>query len=245
MWRSLALTVLVCAHAAVTALPDRDWLFLGDSITIAGITDDLGINRGIAEATSADGLATIDAELARFGGRFVAISFGSNDATGVISPARFADNYNALVAKVRAAGKTPVVPTIPYSSLDYRREHVPLYNARLSALGDVTRGPDLFAYFKSHPDQLADGLHPSADGYAAYRGLWLQAKSSLGTTWAAPELTDRVLSALPLTVSDALQSGAAWRWLAGALLLSGAAVVALRRRARRTSARSAADRRAT
>jgi lysophospholipase L1-like esterase len=242
---TLALIVLVAAQAAFMPLPDSDWLFLGDSITANGITDDLGINRGSAEATTADSVRHIDAELERFSGRYVAISFGSNDATGTVTPASFAENYRALIAKVRAAGKTAVVPTIPYSSLDYRREHIPLYNARLDELGDMIRGPDLFTYFKGHPEQLVDGLHPSAAGYAAYRRLWLQAKESLGERWAEPELADRLLSALPLTIIDAVQSGVAWRWLLGALVLSGSAIAALRRRARRTNARSPADRRAT
>ncbi len=95
---------------------DTDWLFLGDSITAVGVTDDQGIDGGIGGTTTADAIVTIDAELARFSGRCVAVSFGSNDADegpGSVTPARFAENYAYLVAKLRSAGKTPVVPTIP------------------------------------------------------------------------------------------------------------------------------------
>ena len=35
--------------------------------------------------------------------------------------------------------------------------------------------PDFYAWFQSHPSQLADGLHPNGTGYQSMATLWFNA----------------------------------------------------------------------
>ena len=94
-----------------------------------------------------------------------------------------------MIDKVKAAGRTPVIPHIPYSSdlgdagvPSYA--DIPSYNAVIDQLvqsNQLTTGPDLYAFFMAHPDQLmADGLHPSNEqGQASINQLWATAMQPL------------------------------------------------------------------
>lgn len=187
-------------YAVAGAVADG-WIFFGDSITagamghatlsgpagpVASFAEEIFAltgrsfppqeNGGVPCITTAD-LAPVFADwLARFPGRFVAISLGSNDAMGV-SPAQFYERYARMIELVIQAGKVPVVPTIPWSPDPERQFHSLDLNAQIyqlyQAYPELVRGPDLWAFYAEHPQLIAaDQLHPTAEGYAAYRQLW-------------------------------------------------------------------------
>jgi len=177
------------------------WMFYGDSITMDGLdhrADGSAGNfsqliaasttnwypafedGGIGGLTSADGAAHISGWLGSFPGRFVALSYGTNDADRCTGAQRFYASYVAMVKAVLASGKIPVVPTIPWARSANVRTCGPALNARLGSLyaayPHVIHGPDLWSFFQRNPGLISgDGLHPTAAGYAAYRRQWADA----------------------------------------------------------------------
>ncbi|HEY6098366.1 MAG TPA: GDSL-type esterase/lipase family protein [Anaeromyxobacter sp.] len=177
---------------------DDVWVFFGDSIT-SGVFDRAPEHQpSFAEAIAARHPGYFPATIAAGFGRLhhsdavhridevlalnpdatvVALSFGSNDW----DPAAFRRDLLEVIRKVRAAGKTPVVPRIPYRT-DAKED----FAARLdAAVDEVTReerllpGPDLYAYFRAHPERLVDGLHPDPAGAVEMIRLWAEAAAPL------------------------------------------------------------------
>jgi acyl-CoA thioesterase I len=173
---------------------DDVWVFFGDSIT-SGVFDrapehqpsfpeaiaqrhpgyfPAAVGAGFGSLHHSDAVGRIDLVLAlNPDAKVVALSFGSNDW----DPVAFRRDLLEVVRKVRAAGKTPIVPRIPY-----RTNAKEDFAARLNAVVDaVTReerllpGPDLYAYFHAHPERLMDGLHPDPAGAVEMIRLWAEA----------------------------------------------------------------------
>jgi lysophospholipase L1-like esterase len=201
-------------HDAAGGVTD-DWIFYGDSVTQDGMHHDarraesgatvrsfsdevhalapdhfpLFQNGGIGGLRSEDGAAHMDEWLALFPGRFVTLDFGRNDAAAgrgddtIIKP--FRDNMEAMVAKVLAAGKTPIVPTIPWGATPELRANVPVLNEQIERLREanpkIVAGPDLYALFEANRRLIGpDGVHPTWDhGYAAMRLAWAQFAAAL------------------------------------------------------------------
>lgn len=174
------------------------WVFFGDSIT-SGVFDrapehqpsfpeavharhpayfPAAIGAGFGSLHHSDAVRRIDEVLAlNPEAKVIALSFGSNDW----DPVAFRSDLVETIRKVRAAGKLPVVPRIPFRS-DARED----FAARLNAVVDaVTReerllpGPDLYAYFRAHPERLMDGLHPDPAGSVEMIRLWAEAVAPL------------------------------------------------------------------
>jgi hypothetical protein len=117
--------------------PQDDWLFLGDSITAAGMNHDprgIGVfaqlvsgqtggkyypvqqDLGLGGTTASYGAATITTWLPNFPGKYVALDYGTNDANGCgVSNTAFYNSYVTMVQAVLEAGKVPVVPYIPWA----------------------------------------------------------------------------------------------------------------------------------
>lgn len=111
--------------------------------------------------------------MAAFPSRYVTLNYGSNDAAGE-PVADFYQAMDILVRDVLAAGRIPIVPTIPWRcSAD-----VSPYNEQIRALytahPEVVHGPDLFALWKDSPDIKGnDCIHPRyPTGMATYRTQW-------------------------------------------------------------------------
>jgi endoglucanase len=183
-----------------------DWIMYGDSITQDGLLHDtrssgrvrtlselvsaqapahfpLIQNGGIGGLTSAQGAAKINQWLALFPGRYVSLAYGTNDAnnaaagsTAIAQP--FHDNLSAMVRAVLAAGKVPVVPTIPWGRTTNLQANVPVLNAEIAMLRaeipQIVAGPDLYTYFEAHRSLISgDNIHPSWDsGYSGLRRQW-------------------------------------------------------------------------
>jgi lysophospholipase L1-like esterase len=177
------------------------WIFYGDSITEDGMhhepingtgnfsqlvnaarpgTYPAYEDGGTYGLVSADGAQRIATWLSTFPGRYVALSFGTNDANGCGDTTSFYNNYVTMVQAVLSAGKVPVVPTIPASKTANVQSCGPAFNAKIQALytafPQIVKGPDLWTFFKNNPSLIgSDNLHPSAAGYAAYRQQWANA----------------------------------------------------------------------
>ncbi len=177
---------------------DDVWVFLGDSIA-AGVFDRAPghrpsfsdwvarlhrgyrpamIDAGLVRLRTPEVAARVDQVLAlNPDARVVAIGIGSNDADAAMTrPA-----LEALVERVRAAGKIPVVARIPFQT-KYGPDYVAPKNVAVDAVVAEDRllpGPDLYALFRRHPERLADGLHPDDRGSVEMSRLWAEAVAPL------------------------------------------------------------------
>jgi lysophospholipase L1-like esterase len=174
------------------------WAFLGDSITAEtadratprrpAFQDQIAarhpgyrpatINLGLCRFKTPEALAKIDRLLELNPDAHVwAILLGSNDGT----PEMVRDGLRPLVERLKAAGKIPVVARIPFQT-KYGPDYVAGKNV---ALDEVVRaaglgpGPDLYGWFKAHPERLRDGLHPDDAGAIELNRLWAEAVAPL------------------------------------------------------------------
>jgi lysophospholipase L1-like esterase len=137
------------------------------------------INGGIGGERMEQAAARLDACLALNPDmRFWAIGFGTNDAAGNnVDTSSYRQLLSTVITKVKAAGHIPIVAKIPFSS-DGSHETAPAFNrviAELTAQNDLLPGPDLYAWFAAHPEQLRDGIHPTDAGILAINRLWAEA----------------------------------------------------------------------
>jgi lysophospholipase L1-like esterase len=179
------------------------WFFMGDSITAFAFgrppgkalgfadrihrkhpaNDPVVVNGGIGGDKSDEGLLRVDAWLAKNpDARFWALGYGTNDAAGdATDTSRFRANLQAMIDRVRAAGRVPIMATIPFASDGHHRS-IPQFNAVIDDLARANalpRGPDLYAWFAQHPDELRDGIHPDDDGISSIDRLWAEAVDGL------------------------------------------------------------------
>ena|GEM_PF-814050 len=197
-----------------------DWIMYGDSITAAGMThgDDTGAvgtfaqlvnaedpayypvqeDGGTGYLKSAEGAADVPQWLNLFPGHYVGLSYGTNDALGGCDSSAlsaFYANYVTMVNAVLAAGKVPIVPTIPWGTASNLPTCVPEYNAEIALLyaayPQILPGPDLYSYFEANPSLISsDGIHPSIPaGADAYRQQW--------ANMAVAEVYDAATTATP------------------------------------------------
>jgi acyl-CoA thioesterase I len=174
------------------------WVFFGDSITSAVFDRAPSHQPGFAEAVArrhpgyhpavvsagygslhhSDAVRRIDEVLAlNPEARVVALGFGSNDW----DPVAFRADLREVIRKVRAAGKIPVVARIPFradAKVDYPQRLDRVVDEVTAQLG-LLPGPDLYGWFRSHPERLADGLHPDDAGAVEMIRLWAEAAAPL------------------------------------------------------------------
>jgi lysophospholipase L1-like esterase len=184
---------------------DDVWVFLGDSIT-AGVFDrapahqpafdrwvtslhpgytPLMVNAGLPRLRSWEAIDRVDEVLAlNPDARVVAVTIGSNDG----DLARLRAALHGIVGKIRAAGKIPLLARIPFQT-KYGQDYVAVKN---EVVDEVVRdeglrpGPDLYALFKAHPEQLHDGLHPDGPGSVEMQRAWAVAAAPLYAPPAPP-----------------------------------------------------------
>jgi len=179
---------------------DDNFIFYGDSITQMamghhamkcaagyGIFSELiksraGVfpvqeNGGTGYMKSSDGAKHIKKWLAMFPGKYVGLSYGTNDAWSCMDPKEFHDNYEIMVKAVLDAGKIPIVPvSIPWSS---KIKEIQICGVQLNESlarvinrhPEIIKGPDYRKLYKDYPSLLSeDGVHPSwPEGLFAYR----------------------------------------------------------------------------
>ena len=154
--------------------------------------------------------------------KFWAIEMGTNDAWGGgdWNLATYKKNMQTIIDSAKAHGITPVIARI--IATDSSKAGWQVNPAFLEAIDNLTeknnlpKGPDFFAYFKEHPEQLAsDGVHPNGDkkGGQAMHHLWAEALAPL---YAAGDTTSKErdtttalkpLNSIKLTVQRIYASG--------------------------------------
>lgn len=189
----------ITVHDA-SAGTDDTVAFLGDSITAGGFRrcdsqrpayDDLvrAAVPGYDPAVLNAGVPGVNAEFgAGVAARWMAdnpeystwaIGFGTNDAWQSVSAEKFAASLQVIIGAAQSAGRRPVLARIPYARSGPRDEQVRALNAvidRLTVENGLQPGPDLYAWFQTHPGELGeDGVHPTDAGNVSINRLWFEA----------------------------------------------------------------------
>ena len=185
---------------------EDDWIVYGDSITAGSgnfsgspfgpagqLVNTANANYypifeygGTGSIKSKDGVRYIDNWLSVFPGHYVGIVLGTNDSWGNNRGMdKYEQNMDVIIQKVLAAGKVPVVGTIPWSAESGVADNAPLYNERLQNLfkkyPQVLHGPDFWEIFKGKRELLGpDGVHPSPAGYGIMRKSWAETMLKIG-----------------------------------------------------------------
>jgi lysophospholipase L1-like esterase len=177
---------------------DDVWVLVGDSIG-AGVFDRAPTRRpafadrvaaahpgyepavvdaGFCRARTGEVLARVDELLAwNPEARVFAVTLGANDP----DPVTFERDLDALVRRIQAAGRIAVVARLPYQT-KYGEDFVAPKNAAVDAVAarrGLLPGPDLYPFFRAHPERLADGLHPDDAGAIEMSRLWAEAVAPL------------------------------------------------------------------
>jgi len=152
----------------------------------------------VSGTSSADGAASISSILSKYpSAKYYLVMYGSNDAyndvTTVAVPSgmgllpgeagyagSYKDNMQKIISAVLAAGKIPYLAEVPYTSDPLRSDAmIQEYNVVIDELVLTNNisviPPPFYAYFKAHPGELADGLHPNGTGYQSMANLWFGA----------------------------------------------------------------------
>lgn len=115
-----------------------------------------------------------------------AIGYGTNDAWQKESPSDFEANMETIVDRIYDAGRVPVLARIPFPLKGPADADVQALNEvidRIVTRNGMVRGPDLYAWFKAHPEELGpDGVHPNDAGTRSINRLWYEALRSLYRT---------------------------------------------------------------
>jgi len=176
-----------------------DLIFFGDSITAGGMghwtigngvksfaqlinqhePDNFPVQEsgGIGYLTSADGAKYLNTWLKLFPGKYVGLSYGTNDAIDCADADSFYNNYVTMVQDVLSDGKIPVIPHIPWGEHPNIQRCGPALNAKIDALYTafprIIKGPDLWTLFQSEPQLISkDTIHPTDTGFGVYRLQW-------------------------------------------------------------------------
>jgi lysophospholipase L1-like esterase len=135
---------------------------------------------GVGYLKSADGAEYIKTWLSLFPGKYVGLSYGTNDALGCTGPDSFYTNYVTMVQAVLNLHKIPIVPHIPWGRNTNIQNCAPALNARIDALyktfPQIIKGPDLWAFFQKNQQLVSnDNIHPTLAGFGVYRQQWANA----------------------------------------------------------------------
>jgi hypothetical protein len=160
------------------------WLFMGDSITYMTMThafSDLSnlvaaarpdhfpaaIDAALGGTNTSTAREVIDDTMRDFPGRYVVLAYGTNDHESEFQ-------MEELVQKVLAAGKTPVVPHMPWSEGSPEGAAINrLIDDLYAKYPELVKGPDLWAVFENRTDLIPSGdVHPNDEGREELRKAW-------------------------------------------------------------------------
>lgn len=176
--------------ARPTSTPPAAWVAYGDSITLQSFRDTVSWDATFGErapevwnvsfngATSLTANDFLGTALKNAPEAPVGLSFGTNDAYMGLGVETYKRAMRRLIERVRESGRTPILALIPYSPHP-KLARIPAYNEavrELAAEMNVAVGPDLYAHFQAHPEQLQpDQIHLTDEGEAAVQRLWAEA----------------------------------------------------------------------
>ena len=142
-------------------------------------------NEGVPGVSSAYGADAIWATLSMYpSAKYFLVLYGTNDADtfygGPVLKATYKSNMQTIISAILAAGKTPYLAKVPYTSnVRYSISSIVEYNAAIDELvaenGLTVSPPDFYTLFQNNTSLLnADGLHPNGAGYQSMAELWGQ-----------------------------------------------------------------------
>ena len=135
--------------------------------------------------TATDYQAQFATWLPDFPGKFVVLALGTNDANAGGAPVtNYTAKMQSMITTAVSAGKTVIIPHIPWGSTANILANGPTINGYIDALiaanPGVLAGPDLWAFFSTHQSDISnDGIHPTdpllsqGNGYVDYRTQWV------------------------------------------------------------------------
>jgi len=180
----------------------EQYVAVGDSITVGShddiLTDGIGYepvlanllagakgypiavqNAGVSGTRSADGASSIWGTLSAYpSARYFLILYGTNDATiPAVSKATYKANMQSIIDAIVNDGRTPYLAKVPYNTdAAFDPAAIQDYNSAIDELrasnGITVVAPDFYFWFQSHPEQLADGIHPNGVGYQSMATQW-------------------------------------------------------------------------
>jgi lysophospholipase L1-like esterase len=110
------------------------------------------------------------------------INLGANDPLMQRSAAEFQARLQALVANLENLYGAPPssihVACPSYATQTDRQTTEASYLPGIDQLRNADHlgaAPDFFGYFRAHPEDIADAVHPNLAGYAAMAELWAAA----------------------------------------------------------------------
>jgi lysophospholipase L1-like esterase len=148
------------------------------------------INEGIPGDRSTDGLGDVAniVNAYRSEADYFLLLYGANDVLFNVpsglgkSPGQpgylgsFKGNVQQIINAIISAGKIPVLAKVLYQtnlSVDPRVQQYNQVINELIVMNNLTMiPPDFYAFFKSSPSLLPDGLHPNGVGYQSMSTLW-------------------------------------------------------------------------
>lgn len=161
------------------------------------------VNQGNPADASADGLILLPTILnIHPEANYFLILYGTNDSSLSVPSGRglkpgdpgykgsYKDNMQEIVSTIIAAGKTPILAKVPIvfgvegGKRRYRnpesaprnaliREYNKVIDELIAENGIPVSPPDFYSYFKKHPKEYSDNIHPNGIGYRSMARLWL------------------------------------------------------------------------
>jgi lysophospholipase L1-like esterase len=183
----------------VSAIPFAEYIAVGDSITFGTgdnisadgigyepiLANSLGTtitNEGVPGVDSAYGASNISSTLSKYpSAKYFLVLYGTNDAYasgGPVSRATYKSNMQTIISAIKAAGKTPYLAKVPYTSnVLYSIPSIQEYNVVIDELvaenAIAVSPPDFYTLFQNNTSLLnADGLHPNGTGYQSMAAMW-------------------------------------------------------------------------
>jgi len=129
---------------------------------------------------SPDGNGTLfDSWIRNFPGRFVCLSYGTNDGADTNGGQATVANFVKMIGIVTSAGKVPCIPHVPWAEDAAHQTNAQVINGMIDSLYKmypaVVKGPDLYAILQGHTEWFQDNLHPNPQGREQYRQGWANA----------------------------------------------------------------------
>jgi lysophospholipase L1-like esterase len=147
------------------------------------------IRAGIPCINSTDMATHIANYLAIVGNvHYMAIEMGTNDGwnNGTYYLQTFKTNMQTIITACKAKGIQPIIAHPPATDSAKQKwqldPNYPKCVDTLTTTNNLIAGPDLYGYFKLHPTQLYDGVHPTDSGCTAIQQMWADKMASIYTT---------------------------------------------------------------
>ena len=160
---------------------------------------DEGLGGTTAGTGGTSGKSRISSAIARHTeSQYWLITFGTNSSKRPILSGKgllpgsagyngtYKDSMQRIITSLKQSKKIPILAKVPFiSSAPAAQDRlIQDYNSVIDELVVANNipvtPPDFYTYFKQHPTQLSDTIHPTGAGYQAMANLWFNALAGSG-----------------------------------------------------------------